>query len=732
MSAGRLIFRRSRTGACLWGLAALCLALGLVLHEPARADAPTTMGLTGLLNMPSGRMAPDGTLFLGYSHNKPYDTGYAVLQAMPWLQLSGRYTSIRGTQALSADYGTLKDKSAGIKLRLMPEGGLGQAWMPEIAIGYEDVHGTQLFKSQFVAATKRLNFPGVGQVDATLGYGRQRIDGLFGGARFKLDALPSWALVAEYDATRYQRDPSAAITGLDGRRTGQWGVGLEYTLGPLTLQASRQGDRNAFNAYFTFPLDARYWTAKTAESGPFAGGAWASAAARPSARMWAEDRSYRQNLLSALHAEGLREVRLAWRDGVLAISASSSRYQSPSRGVGRVVRLALAYAPWETRELQVTWTDRGVAGLTWSFFDIPVLERYLAGTASRSALQNAVTVSYADPRGISAAARANDLDATLDALALERGGGLQQNFSLGRWAVETPGRTSFEIGPSFRAIVNDPSGAFKYDAGIYAQANLNLTHGFWFTGGVRQSIWENVSDIRQESNSTLHHVRSDLAKYRQASRFKVEQLLINKLWQPAPRVYLRASTGLYEEMFGGVGGQALYLTPGGRWAFDLSVDWVRQRNYKGTGFMSYSTVTALAAAHYRLPWFDGVTATVRAGRFLAGDVGARFEIQRRFKSGIQVGLWYTRTNGDDITSPGSPGHPYYDKGVFMRIPLGTMASADTSANAFFSLSPWNRDVGQMVQSPMDLYDFVHNGWLYDATDGDGLRGFADLPQEDTP
>ncbi len=718
--------------------ASACLLSGLLATvasaEPlAIADAPTTMGLTGLINMPSGRMAADGNLYVGYSHNYPYNTMYGVLQAMPWLQLSGRYTSIIGTKALSDAYGTNKDKSAGLKLRLLPEGAFGLDWLPEVAAGVEDFHGTRLFTSRFIAASKYLRLGNVASVDATIGYGRRRIDGLYGGARLKFAALPSWALVTEYDRTRYSSDPNAHTTGLDKRSTGRWGLGLEYSWGPLTLQAVHQKGNNAFNAFFTIPLNQRTIMPHVDETGPFPGGAWASPAARPSARMWQEDRQYRQSLLAALHAEGLRDVRLAYRDGVLALAASSSRYASAARGVGRIARLALAYAPWETNRLEITWLDNGLAGLTWTFFNLPVLQRYFAGTATRSALQQAVTVSYANPHGISAASRANDLDATLDALAYERAGGyVHNNYNYTRWFVETAGHSSFEVGPSFRAFLNDPSGAFKYDVGVYAHANLNLGAGFWLGAGVRQALWENISDIKQGSNSRLHHVRSDLAKYRQASRFKVEQLLINKTWQPATRWYLRASAGLYEEMYGGVGGQALYLSPGGRWAFDASLDWVRQRNYKGTGFFDYRTHTIMAAAHYRLPWFDGVTATVRAGRFLAGDRGARLEVQRRFKSGIEIGLWYTRTNGNDTSSPGRPGHPYFDKGVFMRIPLGTMITRDTKAAAFFSLSPWNRDVGQMVQSPMDLYDFTRNGWLDDAYDGDGLRGFADIAQEDTP
>src|SRR5690606_2275648 len=121
-----------------------------------------------------------------------------------------------------------------------------------------------------------------------------------------------------------------------------------------------------------------------------------------------------------------------------------------------------------------------------------------------------------------------------------------------------------------------------------------------------------------------------------------------------------------------------------------------------------------------------------AGRFLAGDLGARVELKRTFKSGVQVGLWYTRTNGRDITSPGRPGSPYFDKGLFVRIPLGTILTRDTASSAFFSLAPWNRDVGQMVASPADLYRMAEDGWLNNALDSDGLRSFGDIPTEDTP
>jgi hypothetical protein len=67
-----------------------------------------------------------------------------------------------------------------------------------------------------------------------------------------------------------------------------------------------------------------------------------------------------------------------------------------------------------------------------------------------------------------------------------------------------------------------------------------------------------------------------------------------------------------------------------------------------------------------------------------------------------VGAWYTWTNGNDITSPGSPSSPYHDKGIFLSIPLAAFLTSDIQSRGYYAISPWTRDVGQQVSAP-DLY-----------------------------
>jgi membrane-associated phospholipid phosphatase len=134
----------------------------------------------------------------------------------------------------------------------------------------------------------------------------------------------------------------------------------------------------------------------------------------------------------------------------------------------------------------------------------------------------------------------------------------------------------------------------------------------------------------------------------------------------------------------------------------------------------------MGALHYRLPY--DVTATARVGRFLARDEGVRLEFKRRFPSGVEIGAWYTKTNGHDITMPGTPTNPYNDKGVFLSVPLNIMLPFDSQTTASVGIAPWTRDVGQMVASPGDLYDMVEQP-RRDLNTYDGLGNFAERADE---
>lgn len=687
------------------------------------AATPTQNGQPGYINMPNASVDADGTITTGYGYDSPYGTLWFSSAILPFLQVGGRYVSISGVPGFSSgrgdfgsNYGRFKDKVFDAKLSLLKE----RDYLPSIAIGATDLLGTELFKGQYIVASK--SFGAARNIEASLGYGLKRPDGMFGGVRWYSPTVPGLALVAEYDANDYKKDFNAARTDA-GRREKGAALGVEYRWGWLGAQVARHRDHFSANAYVSIPFSEREFLPKLMEPAPFKP---KTAPVRVSAAEWQKDARHGVQLVQALARQNFRNIRVELDSGTLKLTLTNNRISNLGRAVGRATRTALAFAPQGTRAIHVTYTRLEQPVATYEFFDLQRLTDYLTGLVSRDAFLQTALVRYSTPADKLADDQASlltgirDDDAALN-VRINQEGEMVQLRSEDREA------NRFRIAPRASFFFNDPSGALRYELAAVSNYDKRLGEGLYFNSALKLNVIENVSDVTQPSNSLLPHVRTDIAEYKRGSRFKINRALLNKYMTLDERLYARVSGGLYEEMYRGVGGQVLYLPNDRRWAADLTVDALEQRGYKGLfDKRDYRTVTALGAMHYRLPY--DITVTARAGRFLAKDEGVRLEFKRRLRSGVEIGAWYTKTNGKDITSPGTPGNPYNDKGIFLSVPLNVMLLTDTQATAGFGISPWTRDVGQMVASPGDLYELMEDA-RRDLTTVDGLGNFAERKDE---
>jgi membrane-associated phospholipid phosphatase len=678
---------------------------------------PSTSGQSGLISMPDARIAPEGTWRTGYSYLNPYPAVWTNLAIMPWLEGNFRFTRIMYVQAFpnrpdAQDYGDYKDKSFDLKLRVLPE----REWWPQLALGVHDIEGTGLFSAFYGAASKKL-----GDFDLTLGYGRKRIDGAFGGIRWQPERLGNWSVVAEYDAYDYPNDLYAAQSGAAEYKKSA-ALGLEYRDKWWGAKAFAAHGEAGVNAWLSIPLHEKEWVPKIEEPA-----AYTRINPRPTARQWAEDRAHGARLERALLEQDFRSVRIGYANGRLEAELTNLRISSMPRAVGRAARTMLSFAPLEVRELRITWLQEALPLATYDFADARLLQRYFNGMAPRKDLAQTVAIAYAKPEG---ADEEGDRKAALESFEEPLPEGIvvdrevPQLFGF-RGDDVLGGR--FRVRPGLSTFFNDPSGALKYDLSAFATWDRSLGARTVFQSEAKLTLAENVSDVTQASNSLLPHVRTDVAEYKRGGDFKLLRALANRYYHPAPRLYARASAGIYEEMYSGAGGQLLYLAKDGGWSADLALDALRQRDFKGWfGTRDYDTVTAIASLNYRLA--HGVTGTLRAGRFLARDEGVRVELKRRYASGFEVGAWYTVTNGNDITSPGSPDSPYYDKGIYMQMALNAMITRDTRITANMGLAPWTRDVGQMVVSPGDLARLLEKSVVQMHT-ADGLVRFGDMEDD---
>ncbi|TMI37736.1 MAG: YjbH domain-containing protein, partial [Betaproteobacteria bacterium] len=370
------------------GLSLLVASLFLaVLPASVLAAEPSVTGQTGLISMPDARFAPEGSWRTGMSFMRPYQALWTNVTLFPWMEGSFRYTRIYHVPGFPEDqaigYGDYKDKSFDAKLQLVPERG---AW-PAIALGAQDAGGgTGIFRALYGAASKR-----VGDVDLTLGYGRQRIDGVFGGARWSPSSLPSWSLVAEYDAYNYQRDFSSDLSGAANYKKAP-AVGIEYRWGWLGAKLFSSHEHLGFNTYISVPLEQREFIPKVDEPAPYT-----KINPRPTEAQWQEDGAHRARLLRALREQDFRNVRIGYHNGRLEASLTNFRISSMPRAVGRAARTMLSFAPLEVRELRITYLEGSLPVTTYTFINVPLLQRYFNGLASRGQLAPYVAIEYAGP-----------------------------------------------------------------------------------------------------------------------------------------------------------------------------------------------------------------------------------------------------------------------------------------------------------------------------------------------
>jgi hypothetical protein len=553
------------------------------------AAAPSNNGQSGYINMPSAAVEKDGTFSLGYSYDSPYGSLWATSTVLPFLQMTGRYTSITGIQGFTSngsgygsDYGRYKDKVVDAKARLWEEGG----WLPAVAVGATDLLGTGLFKGQYVVATK--TFGAQKNLELSVGVAHTRPDGLFAGARWTPARAPNWALVAEYDATSYATDFNAAKTYAGERSKGP-AVGLEYRWGWLGAQLARHRDHFSANAYVTIPFSEREFLPKLMEPKAFE---QKDAPPRASMADWQKDGRPGAALVQALARQDFQNIRVGHDGRILRLSLTSNRISNLGRAVGRASRTALAFAPAGTHGFEITYTKNEQPVATYEFLNLYKLSDYLSGVIDRKAFLETIIVR---------AARPNDRIDGGDQLALLSG--LQDGAAVGvdfardgnlaQIRSEDSEANRFRVAPKLGLFFNDPSGALRYEIAAAGNYDRRLGTGLYLNSALYAKVLEDVSAVTQDSNSLLPHVRTDIAEYKRGARVKLNKLMLNKYAMPAERWYARLSGGFYEEMYRGAGGQALYVPADSRWAADLSVDALQQRGFRGWfDARDYRTVTA--------------------------------------------------------------------------------------------------------------------------------------------
>lgn len=667
---------------------------------PVRLDPELNFyGLPGLVDMPTAAMMPDGELAFSVSTFAGMTRGTLSFQVAPWLVGSFRYSGLRDWNADGFD--TYYDRSFDLRLRLLAEG----AWWPSIAVGVQDFIGTGLYSGEYVVADKSFA-DGRLSLTAGLGWGRLGSHNSFAstGSREALTA-EKVGEGGKVNADTFFRGDVAAFAGLAYRPTDRLTLKAEYSSDAYDVEDTELG---IFEIKSPFNFGVEYQVNPDMRIGAYALygsqiGATLQFSFNPNRPLvpgqadpapppvlvrpdratspefyrtdWVASEQVRSDVRDTLQAE-LFKVRLDMEALELTADRATlylrnTDYQQTPQAIGRAVRLMSRTLPSSIETFEVVLTAQGMNLAAYRF--------------ARSDVERLAVA----PDGAERILAAAEVDTAPDAPAP------------GSYPPGVYPRFTWDFGPYFRYSLFDPANPFRWEVGLTVGARWTPAPGVLIAGRVGKSIYSTLDSSNQESNSSLPRVRSDYVEYDKNGDPGIRNLYAAYYFQPAPEFYARTSVGYFERMHAGVSGEVLWAPHDTRYALGLELNYTRQRDFNGgLGFLDYEVATGHASLYWRFT--DEYFGQVDAGRYLAGDYGATFALERVFESGWRVGAFATFTD----VSAEEFGEGSFDKGITLTVPLNWFLNRSTRLQENFTIRPLQRDGGARLHVPGRLYPSV--------------------------
>ncbi len=379
--------------------------------------------------------------------------------------------------------------------------------------------------------------------------------------------------------------------------------------------------------------------------------------------------AFEHKLSKDLGKQDLLLEAVSIKNGELWLYYDNFHYRTESEALGRITRVLMADAPPSVEIFHLTAMIAGMPSQEVTIVR-SALERTLLEHGTTSGLADAITVKAAP----------------LDSPGLEHQLAPYPRFS---WSFD----------PKLTEHIFDPNAPLQFQ--LYGQlgGNVQVTPGLTLSTVLTGNLWNNLTYARP-AGSALPHVRTDILKYLKQGQNGIAFLGGAYRARLTPEVFAELKAGYLEDMYMGVGGDVLWRPQNSRFAigFDAYEVWKRAFN-RLFGIQSYHILTGHVSLYYRSPWY-GLNFKLHAGRYLAGDYGATFEITRRFSTGVEVGFYATLTNVPFHTF----GEGSFDKGIVIHIPFDWSLPIFSQSSYDLHLSSLTRDGGQRLANDDSLYE----------------------------
>jgi hypothetical protein len=267
------------------------------------------------------------------------------------------------------------------------------------------------------------------------------------------------------------------------------------------------------------------------------------------------------------------------------------------------------------------------------------------------------------------------------------------------------------ISPTIVSHIGNPERFYFGGINLQHISEIQFSRNLLLSSELNLRLYDNFRNTISGPGSVMEHVRTDLVQYLKEDDPYIGRMQLDYIWSPHKEVYAKISGGIFEQMFGGFGGELLYKPFNKNYNLGLELFHVKQRTFdQRFNFQEYETVTGHINLGYRFA--AGIESNLSFGRYLAKDDGYTLDLGRRTQSGFKAGIYFSRTN----VSAQTFGEGSFDKGFYFQIPIDFFDNNYKGNYSTVKLAPLTRDGGAKLIFDKDLRGLIYNSSRYELND----------------
>ena len=659
-------------------------------------SSSTSYGITGLMTIPNARFMEEGSMKIGFSNSYPNKYTFITATPFEWFEASYRYSEQKNVLYGPASYSgnqTLKDKGFDFKLKLIKE----SYYIPQIALGMNDIAGTAKFSAEYLSLSKRL-----GDIDLTVGIGWGYL-----GQDSSL-RNPFLSLDEDFRTRNSQVEQGGDFNTKDffsGENISIFS-GIEYYINKYGLVFKAEYDTSnpdigkyapkipvssRFNFGIVRPVNKNFDIGLSFERG----NQWRLAFSiksdygknalvqkndkqknviklnnEQSKKILQDKQIFYRSLNRSLREESLYIQGATLDKSSVEVVIAQNRFRSYPRAIGRTARIVSALSPDSVETIKITPMN-GDTEVYSMEIDRNKFDKLDKNKVSKSELLISTKIYKDKPDSFTN----SDFEPRVK---------FPEHF--------------FNMSPSLRHQIGGPEAFYLGQIWWKIDSKIKFSRGLTLQTVLGLDIYNNFDEFANPSYSEIPHVRSDIQEYLAEGKNNIARLKLDYIWSPTKNTFARIDIGYLEEMFGGVGGEIYYRPFNSNISASLQVHKVRQRSYdQKFDFRDYEAETGHLGIYFDL--VKGIHAQLLMGKYLAGDKGVTVDLSRRFNNGFTLGIFATKTN----LSSKEFGEGSFDKGFYFSIPTDLFFTNYRQGDISFGLHPLTKDGGAILNHSNSLH-----------------------------